>query len=80
MEVLRLLVNKLTVAEYFNMDWEKDFKKEFAVGATIQVKFPQTFTIRNGLGYNPQGIDRISTTISLDQPDHRAGRDDSLRG
>ena len=68
MEVLRLLVNKLTVAEYFNMDWEKDFKKEFAVGATIQVKFPQTFTILNGLGYNPQGIDRISTTISLDQP------------
>lgn len=68
MEVLRLLVNKLTVAEYFNMDWEKDFKKEFAVGAQIQVKFPQTFIIRNGLGYSPQGINRISTTISLDQP------------
>jgi len=67
MEVLRLLVNKLTVAEYFNMEWEKDFKKEFAVGSTIQIKFPQTFTIRNGLGYDPQGINRISTTISLDQ-------------
>jgi coat protein Gp5 len=32
------------------------------------VKFPQQFLIRDGLGYNPQGIDRISTTISLDQP------------
>lgn len=68
MEVLRLLVNFLTVAEYFNTDYEKDFKKEFPVGASIQVKFPQTFTIRDGLGYNPQGINRISTTVNLDQP------------
>lgn len=68
MQVLRLLVNKLTVAEYFNMNYDKDFKKEFPVGSSIQVKFPQTFTIREGLGYNPQGINRISTTVSLDQP------------
>lgn len=67
MEVLRLLVNKLTVAEYFNTSWEKDFKKEFAPGASIQVKFPQKFTIRDGLGYAPQGINRISTTVNLDQ-------------
>jgi hypothetical protein len=67
MEVLRLLTNFLTVAEYFNTDWDKDFKQEFAPGASITVKFPQRFTIRNGLGYSPQGINRISTTISLDQ-------------
>jgi hypothetical protein len=68
MEVLRNLKNSLKVAEYFNSDWEKDYEKTFAVGTTIQVKFPQQFTIRDGLGYNPQGIDRISTTVSLDQP------------
>ena len=68
MEVLRNLKNALKVAEYFNSDWEKDYNKTFAVGTTITVKFPQQFTIRDGLGYNPQGIDRISTTISLDQP------------
>jgi hypothetical protein len=68
MEVLRNLKNALKVAEYFNSDWEKDYNKTFAVGTTIQVKFPQQFTIRDGLGYNPQGIDRISTTVSLDQP------------
>jgi hypothetical protein len=68
MEVLRLLVNFLTVAEYFNTDYEKDFEKEWPVGASIQVKFPQTFTIRDGLGYSPQGINRIATTVSLDQP------------
>jgi hypothetical protein len=68
MEVLRNLKNALKVAEYFNSDWEKDYEKTFAVGTTITVKFPQQFTIRDGLGYNPQGINRISTTVSLDQP------------
>jgi hypothetical protein len=68
MEVLRNLKNALKVAEYFNTDWQKDYEKTFAVGSSITVKFPQQFLIRNGLGYNPQGIDRISTTVSLDQP------------
>jgi len=68
MEVLRNLKNALKIVEYFNHDWEKDYEKAWAVGTTIQVKFPQQFTIRNGLGYNPQGINRISTTISLDEP------------
>ena len=68
MEVLRNLKNALKIAEYFNHDWEKDYEKAWAVGTTIQVKFPQQFTIRNGLGYTPQGINRISTTISLDEP------------
>ncbi len=68
MDVLRNLTNSLTVSEYFNTEWEGDFNKEFAVGASVQVKFPQQFLIRDGLGYNPQGIDRISTTVNLDQP------------
>jgi len=68
MEVLRNLKNALKVAEYFNSSWEKDFEKTWAVGSSITVKFPQQFTIRDGLGYNPQGIDRISTTVSLDEP------------
>lgn len=68
MDVLRNLLNALKVASYFNNKWQKDYTKTFAVGTTIQVKFPQQFLIRDGLGYNPQGIDRISTTVSLDQP------------
>src|ERR1700752_1498851 len=67
MEILRLLLNKLTVAEYFNRSWEKDFKKEFAPGSSISVKFPQRFTTSDGMGYAPQAINRISTTVSLDQ-------------
>jgi len=67
MEILRLLLNKLVVAEYFNRSWEKDFKKEFAPGSSITVKFPQRFIPTDGMGYSPQAIQRISTTVSLDQ-------------
>ena len=66
LEILRLLVNKLVVSEYFNRNWEKDFNKEFAPGSTIQIKFPQRFTIVDGMGYSPQGINRITTTVALD--------------
>ena len=67
MEILRLLLNKLVVAEYFNRTWEKEFQKEFAVGSSIQVKFPQRMFTVDGMGYAPQGINRITTTINLDQ-------------
>lgn len=66
-EVLRLLVNFLTVGEYFNTDYKKEFDRDFAVGETIQVKFPQRFIPVDGMGYQPQALNRISTTISLDQ-------------
>lgn len=66
MEVLRLLVNRLVCCEYFNRNWEKDFNREFAPGSTIQVKFPQRLLTVDGMGYAPQGINRITTTIALD--------------
>lgn len=67
MESLRLLLNKLQVAPFFNTDYNKEFTKEFAVGETVRVNFPQKFTIREGLGYNPQSIDRLNTTVTVDQ-------------
>ena len=67
MDILRLLLNKLEVAEYFNRSWERDFEKEFAPGAAITVKFPQRFLVSDGMGYAPQGINRVSTTVNLDQ-------------
>lgn len=67
LEILRLLLNMLEVAEYFNRDWNKEFEKEFAPGSTVQVKFPQRFFVTDGMGYNPQAINRISTTVALDQ-------------
>ncbi len=67
LKILRLLINMLGVTEYFNRDWQSDFNKEFAPGASIQVKFPQKFKTVDGMGYSPQGISRLSTTVSLDQ-------------
>jgi hypothetical protein len=67
LEILRLLVNKLVCTEYFNRNWEKDFNKEFAPGSSIQIKFPQLFIPVDTMGYAPQGISRISTTVALDQ-------------
>src|SRR6185312_7898206 len=67
MKVLRLLLNKLVVAEYFNRSWQKDFDKEFAPGSQITVKFPQRFQVNNGMGYAPQGINRLQTPINLNQ-------------
>lgn len=67
MKILQLLVNKLVVSEYFNRSWEKDFNREFATGSSIQIKFPQRFKTVDGMGYAPQGINRITTTVTLDQ-------------
>jgi P22 coat protein - gene protein 5 len=64
MEALRLLVNKLQVAQFFDTQWMRQFEKEFAVGASVQVKLPQKFTVRTGLGYQPQPINRITTTVN----------------
>jgi|SRR5215469_2177728 len=65
MKILWLLVNKLVCTEYFNRGWEKDFNREFAQGSTIQIKFPQQFLSVPQMGYAPQGIARITTTVSL---------------
>lgn len=67
MDILRLLLNKLEVAEYFNRSWESDFEKDFAPGSSITVKFPWRPGVIDGMGYAPQGISRISTTLNLDQ-------------
>lgn len=67
MEGLRLLVNKLEVAPWFDTSYNKEFTRDFAVGETVRVPLPQRFTTRTGLGYNPQPINRIYTTVTVDQ-------------
>lgn len=67
MEILRLLLNKRVITEYFDTSWEKEFNREFAVGASVTIKFPQLFRATTGMGYAPQAVNRISTTVSLDK-------------
>lgn len=67
MKILWILKNALEVAEMFNMEWESEFGKTFPVGQSVQVKLPQRWVVTNGLGYQPQGIARLATTVNLDQ-------------
>jgi hypothetical protein len=67
MESLDYLLNKLGIGNHFNTDDNDQFEQEFAVGATVRKKFPWRPTVTRGLGYAPQPIQRIATTISVDQ-------------
>jgi len=67
MESLRLLTNKLQVAQFFNTSYNKEFTKDFPVGTTVRIPYPQRFTIRDGLGYQPQPINATHTTVVCDQ-------------
>lgn len=67
MKILWFLQNALEVASCFNVEWESEFGKNFPVGSSVQVKLPQRWLVTNGLGYQPQGIARLATTINLDQ-------------
>lgn len=67
MEALRHLTNKLEVAQFFNTSYNGEFKKEFPVGETVRIPYPWRPRVRTGLGYNPQSIERLTTTITVDQ-------------
>lgn len=64
MEALRLLTNQLEVAQHFDTKWMRQFDQQFAVGSSVQVKLPQKWTVRDGLGYTPQPINRLTTTVN----------------
>ncbi len=66
-EALRLLTNKLACAQFANTKYTKDYEQNFAVGETVRIPIPFRGVIRTGLGYNPQAIQRIYTTITVDQ-------------
>lgn len=67
-EGLRLLTNKLQVAQFFNTDYNKEFTREFAVNDTVEVKLPQRFLPRrNTLGYSAQALNRITTSVTIDK-------------
>lgn len=63
-EALRQLVNPLEVAQFFNTDYTPEYKKEFTVGDSVRIPFPNRFFTTTGLGYQPQPIiDRHATAV-----------------
>lgn len=67
LESLRILKNKLVMPQFMNTEYGAEFTKNYAIGETLRVKLPQRFTVRDGLGYSPQAINRINTTITVNQ-------------
>lgn len=67
-EALRILVNRLCIAEGFNTSYNKEYKKEFAVGETVRIPYPVRGLIRDGFTYQPQPVNVRNTTITVDQP------------
>ena len=67
MKILWFLKNSLEIAECFNSDWEDEFKMKFPIGSQAQIKLPQSWLVTTGLAYQEQGIQRLVTTINLDQ-------------
>jgi hypothetical protein len=72
MEVLRILENKLEVAQFFNTDFNSELTKEFPVGTTFNVKLPARFIGRTGMGYTPENLVPPTTPVTCD---HVAGVD-----
>ena len=67
MESLRTLLNKLEVGQFFNTDLSREYKKPFPIGASLNVKLPWRPIVRDGVGYAPQGIERLTTPVTIDQ-------------
>lgn len=68
METLRQFKHRSEIFAGMNHKHEEEFKKAFAVNDSVRVKFPWQPTIRDGMTYAGQNIERIETTVRADQP------------
>lgn len=66
-ESLRMLLNNLVCAQFATHKYEKEYEREFAVGETVRVKLPQRWLVTDGLAFQPQPINRIFTTVTVNQ-------------
>jgi hypothetical protein len=67
MTILALLQNDLRVAALFSTKWREDYEKDFAIGATVTIPRPAMLNVTSGLGYQPQDINRLVTTATINQ-------------
>jgi P22 coat protein - gene protein 5 len=67
MKILWFFKNSLNVASQFNSGWDHEFKQKFPIGSEAQIKLPQEWLVTSGLPYQEQGINRLVTTVNLDQ-------------
>lgn len=68
MTSLDLLESKRSVSQFFNTEYNKEFKGKAPIGDSLRVPYPQQYVIRTGLDYNPQAINRRHATITWEDP------------
>jgi P22 coat protein - gene protein 5 len=66
-ECLRIMKNSMEALAFANYDYDAEFDRDFAIGDTVRVKYPQMFSVTDGQDYTPQAIDRRFTTVTMDQ-------------
>lgn len=64
---MRMLLNALEIAQFFNTDENKEYDREFKVGEQIEVRKPQRWLIRDGAKYQAQGVTNKYSTVAMDQ-------------
>jgi hypothetical protein len=67
MEGLDILTNDLMIAKWFDTSYNSEFTKPYPVGATVRVPYPWRPRIRTGMGYVGSPIERVHTSITVDQ-------------
>ena len=67
MKGLDLLVNDLHVAPYFDTQYSGEYAQKYAIGRTLTIPLSQRYRPRTDMTYNPTGLDRPTTTITIDQ-------------
>lgn len=66
-EVLRSLTNRLSTGNCFDMSYNSAFKGPMAVGAEVDVPFPQRFKVTSGPTFQAQPIKARKTKVTVDQ-------------
>lgn len=67
-ESLYSLTNPMSVSKNMNTDYIQEYERDFAVGETIRIPYPQRYAAVNGFAYSPQALNRKHATVTIDQP------------
>lgn len=77
-ECVRLLTNKLKAASYANFSFQDEFKRSFAVGENVRVRYPQNWNVVEGFAYQPQAITNKTFNVTIAQPMQISWEQDSF--
>lgn len=66
-QCMRLMLNQFAIADGMSFEYEKEFRRPFAVGDIVRIKEPWRSVVRDGLGWAPDSIVRRHRDVAMDQ-------------